>query len=253
MTSAIRTIDPAGSRPAGDPDRGATVRRRLAVLCLGTAAAFAALAILVAAGALDWLDSFGAQHLMPFLSTGHHSSSYLGHALGFSGNDVGVGPILRLPAGALLSSVMVVLLAAVLFVRGDRSWILWLAAFCVGNVIEVGCKLVIAKPTLYTVSGATLASVPLQSSFPSGHALRATLLGAVAVAVFPRLLWPVVAWVAAVLATAELDGIHTVSDLTGGVLLAVFLVLAVLWSDRTLPDGLWSPSWLRRAFAGRVS
>jgi membrane-associated phospholipid phosphatase len=63
-------------------------------------------------------------------------------------------------------------------------------------------------------------------SFPSGHSLRAVLIAAMAVSLWPRLRPAGVAWVMTVALLLQLGGIHTVTDTLGGLLLgAVFLLL----------------------------
>ena len=63
---------------------------------------------------------------------------------------------------------------------------------------------------------------------PSGHAARSAVLAATATAVWPRL-WPLFAgWVAVVVVSAELDAIHTPSDIVGGLLLATAVIFGVL-------------------------
>ena len=69
--------------------------------------------------------------------------------------------------------------------------------------------------------------VAFQSSFPSGHALRSVLLAAAVAAVWPFARRWVAAWAAASLVLLELSGFHVPSDIAGGLLLALLLVLAL--------------------------
>ncbi len=198
----------------------------LSLVALG---AFALLAVLVSLGHLDAVDSYAVRHLMPFHSDEHRSTSTLARLLAYKGHRFHLGRALRLPAGVLVSSVLVVAGCALLWRRGlRRASVLWLLAFAAGNVVELGCKLAVTRPVLYEVSHGRLEPFGLLNSFPSGHAFRAAMLVAVAFALSPRT-WPVLAaWLTATVVTLELDGVHTPSDLLGGLLLAATAVLAVL-------------------------
>jgi membrane-associated phospholipid phosphatase len=92
------------------------------------------------------------------------------------------------------------------------------------NAAELVGKSVIERPVLH------LGRVPLHTfdtSFPSGHALRACLAAALVVAVARRAAWPVLLWVAVALPALVVTAAHTPSDVVGGVLLAALAVLAV--------------------------
>jgi membrane-associated phospholipid phosphatase len=92
------------------------------------------------------------------------------------------------------------------------------------------CKGLIARPDLYIQrAGAPYHERGFDSSFPSGHALRAALLTAVIIYTWPVLKWLVLAWLAAVVLTLELNGVHTPSDVLGGLLLAFAFIVAVLF------------------------
>jgi membrane-associated phospholipid phosphatase len=196
--------------------------------------AFAMLAALVATGHLNTVDSYAVRHLMPF-GTGieHGGSHLLVRLLAYQGHQFHLGRVLRLPASALLSTVLILAVCLVLWRRGRRELAtLWLAAFVVANVAEGIGKLAITKPTLYALSHGSLTPAGFPHSFPSGHATRAALLAAAAASAWTRL-WPLfLAWVVVLVVTAELDAIHTPSDLAGGVLLAGALISAVLAINR---------------------
>lgn len=115
--------------------------------------------------------------------------------------------VVTLPASALISVVLV-----------------WLASRALGLAlvaavaVEVLCKETLDRPALH--QGA-LHIVPFDSSFPSGHALRATLVAFALTSVRPRLRGVAALWLAASLALLLLAGWHTPSDLLGGVTLGL--------------------------------
>jgi len=177
------------------------------------AAAFAALAALVAAGAFSGLDQWSIDHLMPGAHARESGSRFLeglvpllhAHwdgALGIATN------IVALPASLLLSVALVAWRSRPLAV-----------ALLAAVAVEIVCKELLVRPALH--DGA-LHIRAFDSSFPSGHALRAVL---VAAALRPVLRGWAVAWAAAVIVLLELAGWHTPTDLAGGVLLALLALL----------------------------
>jgi membrane-associated phospholipid phosphatase len=102
------------------------------------------------------------------------------------------------------------------------------------DFVELAGKVAIAKPVMTKLSHGVMIPVGFHHSFPSGHVARATILAATATYLWPRL-WPIfAAWVAVVVVTADLDAIHTPSDLFGGALLATAVILGVLAIDKAL-------------------
>jgi len=180
------------------------VSRRSAV---ALAAAFAALASLVAAGVFTSLDQWAVDHAMPGASFHHAAGGFLEgvvplyHTRWSSGYSIAVN-IVTLPAAFLVALVIV-------FARSRRLGVALVAAV----LVEVLCKATLDRPALY--DGAFHIK-PFDSSFPSGHALRTVL---VAVALWPLAGYAVVAWVVASIGLLLLAGWHTPSDLAGGVVL----------------------------------
>ena len=177
------------------------------------AAAFATLAALVAGGAFTRLDQWSIDHVMP----GAHAraarsglSEGLVPLLGAHWNGaLGVAAnIVTLPASFLLS------LAIVAWRSRALAFVLLAAV-----AVEVVCKEVIVRPALYIGAHHIVA---FDSSFPSGHTLRAVIVAAA--------LWPLVGawaavWAVVSIALLELAGWHTPTDVAGGVLLAVLALL----------------------------
>lgn len=197
---------------------------------LALAVSFAALAALVASGALTGVDQWAVDHLMPGLSPSSRESSLLEaaipllHAHWRTTLEV-VANVVTLPAQALLSTALAGLCCLLLHRRGRTgAAFAWAGAWLVGNLVEVLCKSVLERPLLHARG---LAVVGFQASWPSGHTVRSILLVAVVVAVWPAALRWVAAWAVATLVLLELAGFHVPTDILGGALLAALLIVLV--------------------------
>jgi membrane-associated phospholipid phosphatase len=214
---------------SGAPPR--RLRTLPAAVSIATAAAFTVLAVLVSEGAFATLDRYALREWMPFRSHVYRPpSSFFQTLISYSGRGFHLGEAVRLPAGALLATVLVVALAAVLWRRSRTvDALLVIGVFVIANVVETITKDAITRPFMYApFKGKPLHLTGFDNSFPSGHALRATILAAVVVAVWPRL-WPLLAaWLVVVLVTLQLDGIHAPSDIAGGLLLGISFVAAAV-------------------------
>jgi len=98
-------------------------------------------------------------------------------------------------------------------------------AWALGSAIELLCKHVLVRPALHDGSFHIAA---FDSSFPSGHALRAVLVAFAIARSWPRVRPLAVAWVVASVVLLQLAGWHTPSDLAGGLLLGGLAVLSLL-------------------------
>jgi membrane-associated phospholipid phosphatase len=182
------------------------VRSRFAFL----STTFAALAVLVAAGAFTGLDQWAVDHLMPGGSFTTHEPSLVDaivplHATHWHDPWSVVVNVVTLPASFLIALALVVwrsrLLAALL-----------LAAVAVETV----CKHFLDRPALHHGS---LHIVGFDDSFPSGHALRAVILAG-------AFLSPLAAvWALASIVLLELAGWHTPTDIAGGIVLGLLALL----------------------------
>jgi len=199
--------------------RSASVSLRSATAAL--AALYAALAILVATGALNGIDQWAIDHLMGGVGRGDEPTR-LESAVPLLHSDWSrlaiVTNLVTLPGQVVVSGLILLAL------RDVR----WLLAWAAGTAIEVLSKHVIVRPPLYGSEGHIAA---LDSSFPSGHALRIVIVAAALAAVWPRGRPVLAAWAVAALVLLEVGGYHVPSDIAGGIVLAAF-VLALLARGR---------------------
>lgn len=176
------------------------------------AAAFASLAVLVAAGAFTHLDQWSIDHVMPGGDFRHGKTPLsdglvpLRNARWNTGWGVAVN-LVTLPASFFIALAIVAVCS--------RPLALALLA-AVG--VEVLCKEVLTRPALY--DGA-FHIVGFDNSFPSGHTLRALLIAVAVSQRWPRVRAVAVAWFAAAVALLLLTGWHVPTDLVGGTLLAL--------------------------------
>ena len=183
--------------------------RRSAALLAGT---YVVLATLFALDAFGRFDQWAVDELMP---GGRFSAREPGfgdslvpllHAGWGSGWAVAAN-IVTLPAGFLVSFAI----AAVLSRR--------LALVLLGAVAVEGLsKEVLSGPALYH-GGLHIAA--FDSSFPSGHALRAVIIGGAVALLWPRFRALAIGWTVAAIALLLLCGWHTPSDLIGGIVLGL--------------------------------
>lgn len=182
-----------------------------------SAAAFAALAGLVASGALTGVDQWACDHLMTFAGKPGAPPSFLEslrpllHAA-WHPAGMAVAQIVTLPGQVVISFLLVAL----------GAWKLrapaWIAAWLAGTATEVVVKHALARPALYRDG---IHAVAFDSSWPSGHALRCALVAAVLATAWPRLRWALGAWLVAAVVLLLLAGFHTPTDVVGGLLLAL--------------------------------
>jgi membrane-associated phospholipid phosphatase len=97
-------------------------------------------------------------------------------------------------------------------------------------VVEVVLRHTLTRAALYR-HGVHLTG--LDMSWPSGHALRCTLVAAVVAAAWPRLRVPLAIWLAAAVVLLELAGFHTPTDIAGGLLLATAVAAGAVAFERS--------------------
>jgi membrane-associated phospholipid phosphatase len=197
------------------------------------------------------LDQWAVDHAMPFAGppgpppTLLESLVPLLHA-GFHPVGAGVAQIVTLPGQALISLPLVLAASWRLWRSGRvEAAIAWPAAWLVATAVELVFRHTLTRPALYR-DGVHV--VAFDSSWPSGHALRCTIVAAALATAWPRLRLPLAVWLVAVLVLLVLAGFHTPTDVAGGLLLAtVALAGAALLSRSGL---LGRRAALRRARAG---
>ncbi|HZR94068.1 MAG TPA: phosphatase PAP2 family protein [Gaiellaceae bacterium] len=173
------------------------------------AALFALLAILVAAGAFTGLDQWSVDHLMPGAHFRAGTPSVVDAIVPFSRVDWSSGWDVAVNVVALPGSFLVAL--ALVGLRSRPLLVVLVACAAVEGLL----KELLVRPALHH---GPLHVVAFDSSFPSGHALRAVLL---AIAFRPLLHDLAVAWAVAVLVLILLAGWHTPTDVAGGILLGL--------------------------------
>jgi membrane-associated phospholipid phosphatase len=189
----------------------------------GLAAVYAALATLVATGALNGIDQWSIDNLMPGAGGGGDAPSTLEAAVPLLHSNWSswlhvVTNVVTVPAQGIVS--LLILLAI-----GRQGRLLgWLLAWLGANAVEYVCKSVIVRPPLFGPEGHIAG---FDSSFPSGHTLRAAILAVALATLWPRAKWLLAAWAGATFVLLEVAGHHVPSDIVGGAVLATF-VLGVL-------------------------
>jgi membrane-associated phospholipid phosphatase len=187
-------------------------RRNAAVLVC----AYAALATLFALDVFARPDQWSVDHLMPGASFSGGEPGLLDalvpllHADWNSGWAIAAN-LVTLPAGFLVSLGLAALLSR-------RLGLVILAAVAV----EALCKETLTGPALYD---GRLHIVAFDSSFPSGHTLRAVILGGALALLRPRWRVVAIAWAVATILLLELAGWHTPTDIAGGIVLGLLALL----------------------------
>jgi len=195
-----------------------------------------ALAGLVAAGATTHLDQWAADHAMP-LAGGFSSPPAtlesivpLLHAP-FHPIGVGVAQVVTLPGQVIFSFLLVLAAAWRLWTRGRvDAAVCWTVAWFVAVLVELVFRHTLTRQPLYR-HGVHL--VGFDASWPSGHALRCALVAGALATAWPRLRIPLAIWLAAVVVLLELAGLHTPTDLVGGLLLATAAAAGAVAIERS--------------------
>jgi membrane-associated phospholipid phosphatase len=144
---------------------------------------------------------------------------------------VGVAQIVTLPGQVVLSLLLVAAAAWRLWTRGRiEAAVCWTAAWFIAVAVELLFRHMLTRQPLYR-HGVHL--VGLDASWPSGHALRCALVAAALAAAWPRLGIPLAVWLATVVVLLELAGLHTPTDLVGGLLLATAAAAGAVAVERS--------------------
>ena len=206
-------------------------------LAAALAAAFAALGGLVGAGALAGADQWSVDHAMPLAGQpSKHPPTFLESLLPLYHADLRgaghtVAQLVTLPGQVAVSLLVVAVAAAALRRRGRYEAAAgWIAAWALGTAVEVVCKEALVRPPL--VRGG-VRMTGFDSSWPSGHTIRTTIVALALAAAWPRLRPLLALWLAGALALVIAGGFHTPTDVAGGLLLAALLALGVVALERS--------------------
>ena len=200
----MRTVNPLLVYRLSVPRRSALNRR-----ALWYSAAFVALAALVDITDFDRVNAFAQRNLQP-LAGGN------GHPRMRAWTEVLISPAGPLVTPLLIAAAAICLLAQ----RRARAAVAWPAALALALVVELVCKVVVGQHRSGTWHGFGLT---LDSSFPSGHMLRAILITGAVAAVIPALRAALGLWCAAVAVCLLLNGWHLPTDIAGGILAGMAL------------------------------
>jgi membrane-associated phospholipid phosphatase len=167
------------------------------------------LAALVDITDFDRLNAFAVNHLQPLAGGNGHPRMLEATA------------VLVSPAGPMISALVIAAASICLLVRGQsRAAAAWPVALALALVVEVVSKLVVGQHRSGIWHGF---GVTLDSSFPSGHMLRAILITGAVAAVIPALRVALGLWCAAVAVCLLVNGWHLPTDIAGGILAGMAL------------------------------
>ena len=137
-----------------------------------------------------------------------------------------VALVVTLPGQVLVSLLLVTIAARSLWRDGRReAAVAWLAVWFVATGMEVIFRHTLTRPPLYR-DGVHVVS--FDASWPSGHALRCTIVAAAVATAWPRLRIPLAAWLASALVLTEVAGFRSPTDVAGGLLLATVAVVVAV-------------------------
>jgi len=200
----VRTVNPLLVYRLSVPRRSALNRR-----ALWYSAAFVALAALVDITDFDRVNAFAQRNLQPL-------AGGTGHPRMRAWTEVLISPAGPMVTALLIAAAAICLLAQ----RRTRAAVAWPAALALALVVELVCKIVVGQHRSGIWHGFGLT---LDSSFPSGHMLRAILIAGAVAAVIPALRVALGLWCAAVAVCLLVNGWHLPTDIAGGILAGMAL------------------------------
>ena len=129
--------------------------------------------------------------------------------------------VLISPAGPMVTAFVIAAAAICLLAqRRTRAAAAWPAALGMALVVEIVSKLVVGQHHSGIWHGFGLT---FDSSFPSGHMLRAILIAGAVAAVIPALRVALGVWCVAVAVCLLINGWHLPTDIAGGILAGMAL------------------------------
>jgi membrane-associated phospholipid phosphatase len=182
------------------------------------------------------IDRWAVSHAMPFAGppggppTLLESVVPLYHAP-FQPLGVAIAELVTLPGQVVVSFLLVAVAAVALWRQGRRAAALaWPGVWILASALEVVFRHTLSRPALYR-DGIHL--VGLDASWPSGHALRCTIVACALGAAWPRLRIPLAIWLVAAVVLLELAGFHTPTDVAGGLLVATVAAACAVAFERS--------------------
>jgi len=190
--------------------------------------------VVVLTGGTTGIDDWALNHVMPGVRYGSGSGivTIVGLWRPFPLDALWWGKVLDAylyPASFFISMLIVLIACAVMARRGRRvAAVLWLGAWLGANALELFGKVALERPGVTWIDAGRPSHLSsFDNSYPSGHVARGLVVAAVVSYVYPRLGLVVAAWVVLVPAALVVAGDHTVSDVVGGALVGLLLVLGV--------------------------
>jgi membrane-associated phospholipid phosphatase len=210
-----------------------------------TTAALAVFTALVVAGALTGIDDWGVDHVMPALDPRGTPGGIVDRTGLWRPFPLDVNWWNKLldtynyPASILPLGLIVLVATIVLLRRGEwRPALVWLGAWVLVDVLELLGKHVLPRPDVHWSNGVVRIHVAtFDSSYPSGHTARSVVLAAMVAYTWPRLRWVAAVWLLLVPAALVVSAAHVISDVVGGMLLGLLVVLLAHAMIRA-----WTPS-----------
>jgi membrane-associated phospholipid phosphatase len=208
--------------------------RNPAIVLAVLVAALVVLSILLVAGSLTRVDQFSVDHWMPWLNPRpkHHGGS-VGLYRPFSLDTTTWAKVLdtwTYPCSVLISALIVMWAAIALWPRyGPVVALAPAAAWIIGNGIEVIGKGTLTRPPLYgSEAGARVHILAFDASFPSGHTIRGVVVAFAIALMFTRWWKWVLVWCLLVGPALVLQSAHTLTDVIGGALIGLILLVLML-------------------------
>ena len=197
------------------------------------------LAALVDITDFDRLNAFAVHHLQPLAGGNGHPRMLEATA------------VLVSPAGPMITALVIAAAAICLLARGRaRAAAAWPAALAMALVVEVVSKLVVGQHRSGIWHGFGLT---FDSSFPSGHMLRAILITGAVAAVIPVLRAALAVWCVAVAVCLLINGWHLPTDIAGGILAGMALYYLAQASSLTPRTGASSYASSYASLSGRAA
>jgi len=122
----------------------------------------------------------------------------------------------------LTVSALILFAALVGLRKRKRVATVWLAVYAVSLGTEIVGKALVTTP--FAAPNTLVGTSITQGSFPSGHSMRVIVLAGALATAWPRSRWLAALWASATVALIEVSGMHSPSEVFGGVLGGLALI-----------------------------